>query len=237
MLVRSRQPELMDDPSLDSAEHARALAGLARLNSISGSANLIWRPIRRLHDELARPLRTLELACGRGDVSLALNQMAISSGRHVEFDGTDISPRAIDFARLQAERQGARSRYFVLDALNDELPQDYDVIMTSLFLHHLKESTAIALMRKMATAAKELVIINDLTRSQTSLLLVKFACQLLSRSHVVHFDGPASVRNSFTPSELLKLAEQAGLRGGHVKEQFPCLMLFSWRQEEREREP
>lgn len=236
MLERTRQLELMDDPLLDSREHARALDGLARLNAISGSANLIWRPIRRLHDELARPLKVLDLACGRGDISLSLGELANSSGRQIHIDGSDISPRAVDFATRQAEARGAKQRFFVLDALNDQLPQDYDVIMTSLFLHHLDESDAIALMRKMALSTKQLVIVNDLTRSPLSLVLVDFACRLVGRSRVVQFDGPASVRNAFTPGELLKLAAEASLLGGRVKEQFPCLMLYSWRKAEHDRQ-
>ena len=37
--------EVMDDPSLDAAEHARALRGLAWINRVSRSAAVVWPAI------------------------------------------------------------------------------------------------------------------------------------------------------------------------------------------------
>lgn len=51
---------------------------------------------------------------------------------------------------------------------------------------------------------------------------------VLSRSPVVHFDGPASVRAAYTPAELRALADQAGLAGATVRPVFPCRMLLTW---------
>ena len=39
---RRCQPEMMDDPQLDPARHVQALACLARINSLSGSARILW---------------------------------------------------------------------------------------------------------------------------------------------------------------------------------------------------
>ena len=41
-------PELMDQPSLAPAEHEKALRGLARINALSDSAGIIWRPLLEL---------------------------------------------------------------------------------------------------------------------------------------------------------------------------------------------
>ena len=38
----------MDQPGLDAAEHARALRGLTRINSVSGSAGILWPSLRGL---------------------------------------------------------------------------------------------------------------------------------------------------------------------------------------------
>ena len=45
---RDRQPELMDDPALDPAEHRVALAALARINRISRSAGILWPAVKEL---------------------------------------------------------------------------------------------------------------------------------------------------------------------------------------------
>src|SRR5437763_1778104 len=80
----------------------------------------------------------------------------------------------------------------------------------------LEESDALTMLRHMRDAAAELVLVNDLERSRLGFALAWVACRLLSRSPVVHFDGPASVRSAFTPKEALALAERAGLTGAKV---------------------
>ncbi|HEY2250583.1 MAG TPA: hypothetical protein VGH74_05965, partial [Planctomycetaceae bacterium] len=55
--ARNRQPELMDQPGLDESLHAHALRSLSRINWISRTSAVIWRPIRKLAQEanLSRP--------------------------------------------------------------------------------------------------------------------------------------------------------------------------------------
>jgi hypothetical protein len=72
--------------------------------------------------------------------------------------------------------------------------------------------------------------VNDLSRSRWNLGLVWCATRLVTRSRVVHVDGPLSVRGAFTPAEAAKLAERAGLTGARVAERFPCRWLLTWRK-------
>ena len=46
-MQRARVDEQMDDPGIDPAMHAQALAGLARLNAWSRSDRLLWPAIER----------------------------------------------------------------------------------------------------------------------------------------------------------------------------------------------
>jgi hypothetical protein len=92
---RHRQPELMDDPALDPVEHRRALAGLARINAVSGSAKVLWPALRTLARQHARPLRVLDIATGSGDVPLALHRLAVKENLPITFAGCDLSPVAI----------------------------------------------------------------------------------------------------------------------------------------------
>ena len=69
LVRRDRQPEFMDQPGLDPKEHARALAGLRRINGISGLAASLLAPIEMLAKrQEGTPLQVLELACGGADV-------------------------------------------------------------------------------------------------------------------------------------------------------------------------
>ena len=225
---RDRQPELMDDPALDPAEHRRALAGLARINRWSGSANLLWPPIREYARRLNRPLRLLDVATGSGDVPLALLNLARRDGITLEVTGCDLSPLAIDEARARVTALNVPATFLVADVLADPLPGRFDVVTCSLFLHHLDERDVVVVLRRMADAGT-LVLVSDLVRNRFNLMQVWVASRLFTRSRVVHVDGPLSIRGAFTVNELLQLAEQAGLSGATAQLKFPCRMLLSWR--------
>ena len=222
--ARDRVPERMDDPALDPAEHRRALAGLRRLNAVSDSAGVLWPALAKLARELNRAVRVLDVATGSGDVPRKLAARAKRDGVALEASGCDISPTAID----EALREPGGVRFFVHDALRDSLPTGFDAVTCSLFLHHLGEGEAVALLANMEHAARHLILVNDLARSRFNYCAVWLASRLLSRSPVVRFDGPASVRSAFTPREALALAARAGLEGATVRPQFPCRFLLSW---------
>jgi SAM-dependent methyltransferase len=223
--TRSRIPELMDDPALDPAEHLRALRGLARLNRFSDSAGAQWPALAKFAGELKRPVRVLDVATGSGDVPRKLLALAKRAGITLDIAACDLSPTAI----AEATREPSAVQFFVHDALHDRLPTGFDVVTCSLFLHHLGEDEAIALLANMENAGNA-ILVNDLARSRFNYCAVWFACHLLTRSPVVRFDGPASVRSAFTPTEALALAERAGLHGAMVWKKFPCRYLLSWRR-------
>jgi 2-polyprenyl-3-methyl-5-hydroxy-6-metoxy-1,4-benzoquinol methylase len=224
--TRSRTPELMDDPALDPVEHRRALAALARINRVSNSAGVLWPALAKLARELQRPVRLLDVATGSGDVPRQLQTRAARARIALDIVACDVSPIAIE----AAAREPSPVKFFVHDALRDRLPTGFDVVTCSLFLHHLGEDEAIGLLANMENAAGHLILVNDLARSRFSYCAVWLACQVLTRSSIVHFDGPASVRSAFTPKEARALAERAGLSGATVRSRFPCRFLLSWRR-------
>jgi len=228
---RNRQPELMDQPGLNPAAHAAALRGVARINWWSGSAGILWRPLRRLASEnLNRPLRILDLATGSGDIPLRLWRRFQRARIPVELAGADLSGFALAEARARTASARATIQFFTLNAVCDPLPQSFDVLTCSLFLHHLDEHDAVELLRRMGQAAGQMVLVNDLVRSRLGYLLAHAGTRLLSRSPVVHFDGPASVAAAFTRAEARQLARRAGLDGAKVERHWPWRFLLQWRQ-------
>jgi 2-polyprenyl-3-methyl-5-hydroxy-6-metoxy-1,4-benzoquinol methylase len=221
---RERIAEIMDDPSLDAGEHRRALAALARINRVSGAAAVLWPAIRTLARKLSRCIRVLDVATGGGDVPAGLLAKAAREGIDLKVAGCDLSPIAVEHAAANCPA----GEFFVHDATLDPLPAGYDVVTCSLFLHHLDEADAIAVMANLTHAARRLVLVNDLARSRVNFLGTWLACRVLTRSPVVRFDGPASIRSAFTPLEALGLAERAGLTGATVRPRFPCRFLLTW---------
>lgn len=228
--ARDRQPEWMDEPALDAKAHRRALLGLRRINGVSGAAAQIWRPIARLAKEsVGRPFRVLDLACGGGDVLVACARRLRSLGLNVELQGVDRSETAIQTAQQLAQSARMRDvRFSQLDVLQDPLPRDYDVVVSTLFLHHLAEPDAVRLLQRMAEAARQAVLVDDLLRSRSAFGLAWIACRVLTRSPIVRLDGPLSVRAAFTLEELRSLLERAGLANAAFKRHWPARVLIQW---------
>lgn len=227
---RDRHPEVMDQPGLDPGEHARALAGLRRINAISGLAGSLLKAIEPLaRRQGTAPLQVLELACGGGDTAIALALMARRRGLALDVRASDLNPEAVAIAQAQAHRRGAPVSFEPGNALTPpDAPGEADVVLCSLFLHHLDDNDAERLLALMARRARRLVLVNDLVRSRLGYALAWGGTRLLSRSWVVHTDGPLSVRAAFQPAEVLAMATRAGLAGASLQRCWPERYLLRW---------
>jgi len=232
--ARVLTPELMDDPGLEPGLHHDALHGLARINRFSTSVGSITRETLRLYESAPptltdRPLRVLDVACGGGDVTRRCADQLQRRGLNAEWTGLDVSPVAIEHARVQT-RDRSNVSYTLHDALQTPLPSGHDVVICSLFLHHLDRASCVSLLRAMHEASTLGVVINDLRRTRLGYTMAWCGTRLLSRSPIVHYDGPASVRAAWTDSELTGIAKEAGLNEPCVTYHFPQRMTLGWRR-------
>ena len=231
-MLESRQlvPERMDDPALPPHEHDRALADLARLNSLARSAAILW-PGVRMHLERAaaqgRIATVLDVATGSGDVPVTLGRWAQRAGLKARWIGVDASAHALTRAADRASREGIELELHEADATRS-LPVRADVVISSLFLHHLDHAHAVDALRAMSRSAQSLMLVSDLRRSAPGLALAWTASRVLSRSPVVHFDAVASVRGAFSVRELRDIAGATGLQGATVRHAWPQRMLLRW---------
>ncbi len=227
---RNRQPEWMDQGGIDAAAHDQALQGLRRINAVSGAVGCLFSPVQALAAALGpdRPLRILDVACGGGDNTIALAARCRRNGLPVQVDGCDRSGQAVAIASRHGAGSPLGTSFFQADALVDPLPEDYDVMVCSLFLHHLEDADAVALLHRLGQSCRHLVLVNDLIRSPLGYGLAWVGCRLLSRSPIVHFDGPVSVQGAFRMDEALDLAGRAGLGGARIRRHWPERFLLSW---------
>ena len=229
---RDLQPELMDDPQIDTTHHRHALAGLSRVNWWSRTDAAIWNAVRELKTAAPdTPLRILDIACGGGDVAIRLARRFQKSGRSVSIHGCDISETAIQVATEKARRAGVSDvRFSSMNILTDSMVEkDYDVVLCSLFLHHLNDEDSRILLQQMRRGARQLVLIDDLRRCFSGYWLAWIGCRILTRCHIVHVDGPLSVKGAYTTSEALRLCHECGLDGATAKHHWPQRFLLQWR--------
>ncbi len=222
--------ELMDDPNLAEKDHHQALQGLRRVNQLSRTASVISKAIvQHCKKEKLAFVRVLDLACGGGDVTFQVAKLLKQAGVSAEVHGWDFSQTAIDFARRQSDSSShSQVQFDVANALVDAPDQLYDIVYCTLFLHHLSDDDAKKLLGAMWQMAKQVVLIDDLRRSTMGYVLAIVGCRLLSRSPIVHVDGPLSVRSAFTESEILELSDRCQLPRPAIKRHWPYRFLLTW---------
>ncbi len=223
---RHLEPELMDQPDADPHWHRHALRALEKVNRLSRTAAALWREIvRRVPQEQLPKLRLLDVACGGGDVLIRLARWAQDRGWQWHLAGCDISPRALQLAASQAQQHQVALELFEHDVLVRALPGAWDVITCTLFLHHLENSQAQKLLADMIQAARRLVLVDDLNRTQLGYWMAWLVGRI-SGNPLVRFDAPQSVRAAFRPQEVLHLARQAGAEVLHIKTHWPQRWLL-----------
>jgi SAM-dependent methyltransferase len=226
---RRLEPERMDDPGLEGGAHRAALAGLARLNAWSLSDRALFRPVSRLAAELGRPVRVLDLACGAGDQGLRLVRRARRHGIELRLDGCDRSLVALEVAAERARELGIEARFFRRDVVAEGVPEGYDVVLCTLFLHHLGEADASGLLAATERAQPRLAVIQDLRRERAGAALAWLASRTLTRSAVVRDDALLSVAAAFDAGEVERLALHAELPHVHVERIWPWRWQLAWR--------
>ena len=151
-------------------------------------------------------------------------KLAQKTGLDLRILGLDISAAACEFAREQCRTAGGSIVFEQSDVIRDFIPDGFDVVTCSLFLHHLTCDQASNLLMKMGAAGR-LLLANDLRRCTNGYLMAQLACRCLTRSLIVRYDGPQSVANAFTASEMRDLCMAAGLVDATVHKAWPCRML------------
>lgn len=237
---RDLSPEILDLPGTPAESHRQALVGLARVNAVSRTSGHAWRVIKRIALERGlKSMSVLDIGCGGGDVPLDLRRRALHAGLRLSIAGYDASPTVVEYARRQAaladnehrrivESRRCRAEFEVRDIFADPPEHRFDVVMCSLFLHHLDDAHAVRLLETMAASARRLVLVNDLVRSRLGYVAAKVVLRLLSRNDIVHQDGPHSVARAFRIDELRRLVDQIGLTGAQVRNIWPFRFLLTW---------
>ena len=126
----------------------------------------------------------------------------------------------------QATTTSERPREEALADPLDELP--FDIVYCTLFLHHFDDSSAVEVLGAMSRLARRAVLVDDLNRTSLGWWLAFLGCHLLSRSRIVHFDGPQSVRAALTPVEVRALAANAGMRDVAIRRHWPERFMMRW---------
>ncbi len=104
-------------------------------------------------------------------------------------------------------------------------PGGFDLVFSSLFLHHFEDPAVVELLREFAKCARRAVLAIDLERGPLAYRFMPASRWLFGWDPITLNDAPASVQAAFKQEELLKLATRAGLKGARVRVHRPWSRL------------
>ena len=201
----------MDDLSRPEHEFAAAYRELKIINRTLGGVRAIERflpPAKR-----GVNLLMLDVAAGACDVSEALLEKL-----PCRIVTLDLNARGLKLAD--------KSWPVVADALALPFREDtFDVVMASLFFHHLSNDNCVQVLSQMWRIAKQRILINDLHRHAVAYFSIRAVTALFSKSRMVRHDGPVSVLRAFRSRELLDIARRAGVPA-RVHRSFPYRLVL-----------
>lgn len=226
---RQRTPERLDQPGHDPGSLAQTLLHMEQVNRWLGGERALRSALREFRQP-GTPLRVLDLGTGNGSVPASIRAWAARGGADWFFVGVDRHPQ---IAALAGRRRRADAGLTVVRADGVGLPfadRSFDVAVATLTLHHFDDRQAVLVLEEMRRVARSAVIVNDLERRWLHYASAKLLSVTLWRTNpLTRHDGPASVRSSFTRSELRRLGEMAGLRGVRVVRRFPFRLVLTGR--------
>jgi 2-polyprenyl-3-methyl-5-hydroxy-6-metoxy-1,4-benzoquinol methylase len=224
-------PELLDDVSgFILPEIEDSLRDVRRANIFGLGTWVVKHHLGRLLNESAqrgaeepagavpygaRTLRILDVGTGSADIPQALCAWGPQVGADFDVVATDISDTILHVARDRISTVGLsrKIRFLACDAA--QLPfgtGEFDYVTCSLAFHHLDLRQARLALREMARVARSGFIVNDIYRAQGAWYMASILARLPTTSWMTRHDGPASVRRAYTPAEMRRLSNSAGVR-------------------------
>lgn len=209
---RSDEAEWIDSSDVAFEDFRDCLVDLALVNRWTGA----YRPTLEFLDQLlakghpGRPLEIVDVGCGYGDMLRQIDGWALARGVEVSLTGLDLNP----WSRVAASAVTASRRqihWITADVFTYEPPRGIDVIVSSLFAHHLSDALIIRFLTWMDTHARLGWFVNDLHRHPLPYYVFRRLAQLASLHPFVQHDGPLSISRAFVRSDWERLLADAGI--------------------------
>ena len=195
-------PELLDSDNGTPREVADSLADLRMFNRRFGGVNTMSALLREVAARRGlKEIDWLDVAGGAGD-------LASLTTRSLRRSGIVAHPLVLDRAltHMNGNHQNVCG-----DALS--LPfrdSSFDVVGSSLFVHHLEPDELVAFTREALRVARHAFAIHDLIRHPVHFALA-LAGRPIYRSRITRHDAPASVRRAYTVDEIRRILQRAGI--------------------------
>ena len=223
---RNALTELMDADDTDFATFRDCLVDLAKVNLLT----LAYRPTLRFFADLARagrlprdrPISVVDVGSGYGDMLRKIDRWAMRRGLRLDLTGVDLNPWSARTAAA-ATAPDRPIRYVTANIFEYAPPQPIDIVISSLFTHHLDDAALVRFIAWMEATATIGWFVNDLHRHPLPYHVFRASSRALRFHHFVQHDGPISIARAFAPADWRRVLAAAGVAPGaaDVRWRFP----------------
>ena len=211
----------MDTEHVTQEDFAACLQDLATVNTVTLARHPtlgFMRRVARRYPGLT--LRVLDVGCGEGDMLRRLHRWSLRAGVRLEMVGLDLNAQG-NAAAQAATPPGLPIEYHTADIFAPNLGR-FDVVISSLFTHHLSDDQVVDFLRVMEAHAGLGWFVNDLHRSRLAYHGFQALAGLAGWHRFVRHDGPVSVARSFRRADWQRLLAHANLAGAaQIRWHFP----------------
>lgn len=215
---RSQAPEWMDTVPIPAADFASCLGDLARVNLVTRAAapTLAFLRAAARGWPRERPLRILDVGSGGGDMLRRIARWGARRGQALDLVGLDLHPHST-LAAEAATLPGLPIRYVTGDIFALDPAWRFDLIISSLFTHHLDDAELVRFLRVMEERAGRGWFVNDLHRHALALAGFRLISAAAGWHRFVRHDGAVSVQRAFRAAEWRRRLREAGISGARLR--------------------
>lgn len=207
--ARSSANEIMDDLQMEGELLRRSLDKLDWINKWLGGNQVTVSGLKLLLKGIPKKkvIKIVDIGCGSGDMLRIIARHIRKEKRHVEIIGIDANEFTINYAREQSKEYPEISFQTAMVTPKTLKDLDFDILLSTLFLHHLDNAEISALLKEACLKARVGIIINDLHRSRWAYVLF-FLLTLFISNPMIRQDGLTSILRGFKKSDLKKFNQQ-----------------------------
>lgn len=223
---RTDEIELMDDFSIKGVLLRDALDKLANINKWLGGNHVTLGGLKKiLKDHPKQKIITImDLGCGDGDMLRRVANYGKNEGYVFKLIGIDANEDAVSYAR-ELSKNYSEISYLCQDIFSDEFKVlNYDLVLTTLFLHHFKEDEIVKVLKQIQEIATIGMVINDLHRHPMAYYLFKLL-GLVIKNKMVKQDGLTSILRAFKKEDLVRISKNLN---GKSYIQWKWAFRFQW---------
>ncbi|MFZ6011145.1 MAG: methyltransferase domain-containing protein [Bacteroidota bacterium] len=224
---RSSEIEIMDDLNCSGEVVHQTLRELENINYLLGGNHVTLDGVARLLRDrgvAGQPWQITDLGCGGGDMLKLIRGWANKKNIGLRLTGIDANPHIVSFAQTNTPLS-CKIQYETVDIFSEKFrSRKMDIALGTLFFHHFTREQLIAFFAQLKMQTTIGFVVNDIHRHWFAYYSIRWLTSLFSKSAMVKYDAPLSVRRAFRKKELIDILEAAGIRDYSIR----WMWAFRW---------